>query len=224
MADKLMRAQVTIPLDSGVPEDSVVNTFYFDGDDFPGATDSFYHGGVMSLLTRFYNDIDQTVFPNTVGPLATVKIYDMRDATPRVPENVDTITLTPFDGPPLPSEVAICISFAANVASGELARRRRGRVFLGPIAAATPSIINSQSRVGQSVRDGLRDAMNTLKGGFNTGAPADSSIRWAIYSPTTDIVSTVDDAFNDVTHGWVDDSFDTQRRRGPKPTTRSTFQ
>jgi len=48
MADKLMRAQVTIPLIGGLPEDYPTNTFYFDGDD--GLTDAQYHGAVVDLL------------------------------------------------------------------------------------------------------------------------------------------------------------------------------
>lgn len=223
MADKLMRAQVTIPMDSGVPEDSVVNTFYFDGDDFPGAGDDFYHEGVMSLLTAFYHDIDANLFARTVGSEATVRIYDMRDAMPRIPELVDTIGLEPSAGDPLPSEVALCCSFAAAMESGVPAARRRGRVYLGPINDTQVAVVGSHLRPASDLLAVVASAAGDMQNGYNTGAPADSSIRWAIYSPKTDSVASIDDAFNDVVGGWVDNEFDTQRRRGPAATSRTTF-
>jgi hypothetical protein len=41
-------------------------------------------------------------------------------------------------------------------------------------------------------------------------------VEWAIYSPTANLHKTITDI-------WVDDAWDTQRRRGLAPTTRDTF-
>src|SRR6476469_1332456 len=116
MADKLMRAQVAIPMDSGIPEDVVTNTFYFDSDD--GNTDASHWSSVETLLTEFYHAIDGVMFPACVASPAHVKIYDMRDALPRLPEFEFDITLTPTSADPMPQEVALVMSFQAAMVSG----------------------------------------------------------------------------------------------------------
>jgi len=220
MADKLMRAQVTIPLVGGLPIDYPTNTFYFDGDD--GLSDGQYHGGVMDLLTTFYQAIDGVIFPTEVDSPATVKIYDMRDALPRLPEFEGTIDLTPLAGSMHPSEVAICLSFKAAYVSGVPNARRRGRVFLGPVVeVASRSIVDGQSRIAQTVIDDICDAAAVMEDG--TVIAGGLAVKWAVYSPKTDETETIDDSFNDVLDGWVDNAWDTQRRRGAAATSRTTW-
>lgn len=227
MADYLARAQVTIPLDSGVTKDVIVNTFYFDADsDLVAVPGDLHFDGIESLLTTFYQAIDGVIFGQNIASPAHVKVYNMRDALPRVPQHEFDIALAPLASGIdlcLPNEVALCCSFKAAPGSGLNAKRRRGRVYLGPIHYAASEMVASQCRPTAAARDAVRDAAGVMAAGFNTGAPADTSVRWAIYSPTTDATSTVDDAFNDVAAGWVDNAFDTQRRRGAAPTLRDTF-
>lgn len=224
MADKLMRAQVSIPLDSGIPEDAVMNVWHFDGDDSE-EDDAAYHSCVMDLLTDFYNAVDGVIFGQNVASPATVKIYDMRDPTPRVPEFTGTIAIAPLASGidlTLPNEVAICLSFQATPTSGVNQARRRGRVYLGPIHYAAAEMVGSQARPTAAARTAIADAAEAML----AGAPlpvAVGSVKWAIYSPTTDLTGTVDDAFNDVVSGWVDNSFDTQRRRGGAPSSRTLW-
>lgn len=226
MPDKLMRVQVTIPLDSALPEDAVVNTLYFDGDeDLDGiATDDDYHQTAFGAVRDFYQAIDLLCLAGSVGSEATVKIYDMRDAKPRVPEFTDTFTLTPDATNPLPNEVAVCLSFAAAGGSGLNPRRRRGRIYLGPWPSSSSSteVVSGQSRPTAAARTAIANAAASMK---QTDLPIGigGSVRWAVYSPTTDLTSSIDDAFNDVETGWVDNAFDTQRRRGPDATARTTF-
>jgi hypothetical protein len=234
MPDKLMRAQITIPLDSGVPDDVIVNTLYFDGDEDldQAATDDDYHQTAFTAITNFLHAIDNLILPVSVGPVATVKLYDMRDPEPRVPEFEDLVSLTPTASPPLPNEVAVCLSFQAVQQSGQLQRRRRGRIFLGPVAndANVVAVINGQARPKVEMRDAICSAASSMK---QTDLPIGigGSVRWAIYSKTTDLGggspptagTSIDDAFHDVDNGWIDDTFDTQRRRGPAATARATF-
>lgn len=227
MADALTRAQVTIPLDSGVTKDVLVNTLYFDTDsDYVAVPGDEWIGGIESLLTTFYQAIDGVIFGQNVATPAHVKLYDMRDALPRVPFHEFNIALAPLASGidlSLPNEVALCLSFKAAGGSGLNMKRRRGRIYLGPIHYAASEMVASQCRPTAAARDAVRDAAAVMAAGYNTAAPADSSVRWAIYSPTTDLTSTLDDAFNDVETGWVDNAFDTQRRRGASPTLRDTF-
>lgn len=225
MADKLMRAQVTIPLDSGIPEDSIVNTWHFDGDDALGlqSVDSYYDA-VMTLLTGFYQTIDGEIFPSSVAPEAVVRIYDLADPEQRIVRRQDTIPLDPIAADALPNEVALCMSFAAAPAAGVNPQRRRGRVFLGPVANTKVAVIGGQARPILQMREAIAAAAATMAEGelLNIGDP--ERVRWAIYSPTTDAGgATLGDSFFDVVSGWLDDAWDTQRRRGAKPTARVTF-
>lgn len=221
MADRLMRAQVTIPLDSNIPDDSIVNTFYFDQDDNgilpPPATS---YAAVMDSLTDFYQLIDDVIYPSTVGAQAVVRIYDMRDAKPRVLRHEGTIDLTPSVQGPLPGEVALCLSFAADYEAGVNPARRRGRVYLGPLHAGCLETVGSQAMFQTGKLDDIIAAGNSLLAPENVDG---SSLSWAMYSPTTDAEgANIDDSFFDVQRIWVDNALDTQRRRGASPTVRLT--
>lgn len=224
MADRLWRAQVSIPLDSGVPEDAIVNTWHFDDDDDPVAAPGDTRDWIMQALRNFYQTIDATLFPRTIGANATVKLYDIAAPMPRQPLFTETLALTPADQDALPSEVALCLSFAAAMESGVPPARRRGRVFIGPLATTVAEQVNSQSRPSTAAMTVLRDAADALQNGVvHPGAGNPYRLRWSIYSPKTDETATVGEAFNDVLSGWVDDAFDTQRRRGPGATSRLVF-
>lgn len=218
MADRLIRAQVTIPLDTGIPADAITNTWHFDGDD--GNTDASYESATMTALRQFYGDIDGVVFPESISSPATVKLYNLRDPLPRVPFYEDTITLTPSVNRAMPHEVAICLSFQAAAVSGVSQRRRRGRIYLGPVALSVLNTDPGAPKVPALTRDAIAAAANTLRDGV---AMATGSLRWATFSPTDVATVGIDNAMNDVDNGWVDDAFDTQRRRGVKATARSLF-
>lgn len=224
MADRLLRAQVTIPMVSNIPADAVVNTFYFDQDDngiLPDPSESY--SSVMSKLTTFYQAIDGVVYPATVGSTATVRIYDMRDPEPRVVRHTATIALTPSAGGSYPGEVAICLSFAATPTSGTPAARLRGRVYLGPVTTTAGATEANHVMVASATRTAIANAASALATPTDPGGDPVSSLSWAIYSPTLDSVGSIDDAFNDVQSGWIDNAFDTQRRRGTKATARTTW-
>lgn len=224
MADRLWRAQVTIPLDSLVPEDAIVNTFHFDDDDDPVAAPDDTEGWIMQLLTAFYQSFDQLLFPNTVASPAVVKMYDMAELEPRQQVGGGTIPLTPSAADPYPGEVALCLSFAAAQESGVNPARRRGRLYLGPVANDVYVVAASQARPAQTLVDLIVGAADTLQAGLEHPASPGFRLRWSVYSPTTRAGGgTVGDSFNDVLTGWVDDAWDTQRRRGPKPSQRTTF-
>lgn len=222
MADRLYRAQVIIPNVSGNPDDAVVNTFHFDDDDDPLAGAEDTQGWIIGALTQFYGDIDQNLFPNTVGTTGEIRLYDMRDAMPRIPRVVQEFTITPSAGDPLPAEVALCLSFRAAYESGVNPARRRGRVFLGPINNTQTLLVSGQLRPAVDLRNLIASAAAELRTNTHPASPG-LDLKWSIYSPATDVGSSIDDAFNDVISGWVDDAFDTQRRRGAAATARSTF-
>lgn len=213
------RVQVSIPMDSGTPEDNIVNVWHFDSDQtFAEDADD-----VVGRLRDFYQAIDGVIMPSRVGAAATVKVYDLADPEPRIPGLTDTIALTPIGGAGLiPSEIAMCLSMSAAPVSGVSPGRLRGRIFLGPISAAVLEEVGGRVRFTAAARTAVRDAAVTLATGPD---PGDG--RLAVYSPTTHAelgggAGNLADAFNDVTLVWVDNAPDVVRSRGERSDARTT--
>lgn len=224
MADPCFTAQVVLHRDSGLARDDIVNVWHFQGDPTAGGIGSERErwdnlsNGLAGRLKTFYQAIS-TKLAKTVDPSAAViKLYDMRDPKPQLPRYQETFALGLTANDSMPNEVALCLSMRAEAVPGVNMRRRRGRVYLGPFGwgqmlgtEAGADHRPSAMAVGQ-----ILDAAAALATGVS------GSARLAVYSPTTDVTESLDDALNDVKHLWIDDAWDTQRRRGASATTRQT--
>lgn len=205
----IVRALVEIPNVSALPEDVATNTWHFDADDVLQATIDAIH----AELTTFYQAIDTYLSPRC-GTAATVTYYNLDDPTPRVPLDTQGITLS-INGAQdaLPDEVACCMSFQATPQSGLNQARRRGRIYLGPLgdssSGTTATTANRPLAAFLTAVAAAGDALMTAGGGAAPWA-------WVVWSETAQ-----DAAF--VADGWVDNSYDTQRRRGAAPTSRTTW-
>lgn len=222
------RAQVTIPVDTMLPEDVITNTFHFEGESIPfsGSTDA-----IMAQLTTFYQAIDNSLFPPSIGNTLTVKIYDLADPIPRVPVRTGTIAVVPSGGNALPHEVAIAISFKATPQAGDVASRKRGRIFLGPCAVdVSDNTIGKPPHIDNGFVDVLAAAAKALQNAGTVEA------QWVVYSPTTHHgrpatpagspavpAGTLGEATANVGVVWVDNAFDTIRSRGLKASYRKTL-
>jgi hypothetical protein len=197
-------AQLVIPTADNVAANYATNTFHFEA-----ATESTLPTVSTALRTAY------AFFNTQISNLARtsnwqIKWYDDEDPEPRAPVLVDTFNASGLSGVPgLPPEVALCMSFQGTQVSGVNQARRRGRVYLpfmitgalgtdGRPAAAT---LTAAAAVGNS----LVDASN-----------ASSDWSWTTFSRVAPGYATV-------VNGWVDNEFDTQRRRGRKATTRLVF-
>jgi len=219
MADRLIRSQVTLQNESAIPEDHCTNTWYFDCDD--GNTETNCLDVIDGILTTFYVALQDRISDHIVTPLIA-KHYDMRDPLPRVPKRTTNIAISRagVDGL-LPNEVALCMSFQAAAASGVNQARRRGRIYIGPLSSTG----NLSDTVGECRPSAalLADVAAAGTELLVNHALFSGSAKWAVYSPTTDITQSLDDSFNDVANGWIDNAFDTQRRRGRDATARTLF-
>jgi hypothetical protein len=210
-------AQVVMQGTSNLPEDVYVNTFHFrtagadvttaDADAIQTALLNFYvviHAPGTSPLC---NEISDTV---SRGATATkTKVYDLGDPTPRLPVKTYAWQMGPGIGSVgLPNEVAICLSYSADVASGENPRRRRGRLYIGPLASTHISGVGGDVIPSATMVNALLGAGKALKD--------DATVDWCVYSRADDTLYTI-------THGFVDNAFDTQRRRGRVAQTRSLW-
>jgi hypothetical protein len=206
-----LRAMVVIKNRNNLPEDAVVNTFHFSG------TTAKDDDSIPARLIAFYN----TVAPSAVNSVgyylsnmlsraansAEVRVYDMGDAKPREPA-VTKWALDDLGGSSwFPNEVAACLSFYA----GRNIPRRRGRIYIGPLStnAGEADLTAGDMRLTTDFRNTLVLAAGALR------SPTAGS-SWCTHS-------TVDGGYYPVTAGWVDNAFDTQRRRGKDPTARTLF-
>lgn len=210
------RCQVTIPTDSGQGADSLVNVWHFDSDQtFAEDADD-----VAARLATFYQSIDQ-MMPATVGPEATIKVYDLADPEPRTPGVTLQVPLSPAGaGSVLPEEVAFALSMKAAPQSGVNPARLRGRVFLGPFTSTALELVDGRVRVTAAMRQTILNAAVVLATGPDAGDG-----RLAVFSPTTwaaegGTPADLDPAFNDVVEVSMDNAVDIIRSRGPEPTSR----
>src|SRR5688500_10439566 len=214
----IIRAQVRLPWTTNLPEDVTVNTFHFlttstpftqaELDDIEDNLISFWtfsSGVAGDQLDGFLSNL-----VSRVALAASITMYDMSQAEPRVPIRETNFTLGPADvGSTLPPEVALCLSFQAVQTPGIPQARRRGRVFLGPWNG---NYVGATGRPNTAVLNAIAAAGNYLLDNLIATSP----VRWAVYSPTLGTAA-------EVTDGWCDDEWDTVRSRGRLATTRVTF-
>lgn len=193
-----------------LPEDSIVNTWWFEG----GGGDP---ENVYDMLYDFYNVVPTGGTLGIGGYMSddhftgqvTIKGYNMATPEPRAPmfeQQFEMPVLSTAES--LPGEVALVLSYHAQPVSGTPMARLRGRVYLGPFAENT----NTQGRPISALRlDIARSARDMLQ-----ASNASTSWEWRQNSPTR-VASSI------VVGGWVDDSWDSQRRRGWQSTTRTTW-
>lgn len=205
----VLRCIVTMPnASSPIPRDAATNTWHFGSTD-PVATAP----SAQTALETFYAAID-VYLAGTVLTTATTKWYDLSDGEPRTPFLEDSFTLTPGSGVSFPNEVAVCMSYRADLVSGQPPARRRGRIYLGPCDADIGSQLNGDMRVQTTARTNIANAAKAL-----AEATISSSVGWVVFSPTTAgptpwSEATLDASSWPVTAGWMDNAFDTQRSRG----------
>jgi hypothetical protein len=200
------RAMVVLGNQSGLPVDSVVNTWHFS----PESTD----GDIALALRAFYMPASGTSVGQYISnrisrssSINKIKIYDLDDPKPREAyEDGLTLPAASTTTGDLPHELACCLSYYAT----RNLKRQRGRIYLGPFhtGALTTGVAGADTSVNLQLRDAIKTAAQALLANLN--------VTWVVYSPT-------DNMARDVTAGWVDSAFDIQRRRGAKAVSRLTW-
>jgi hypothetical protein len=208
---------VRIPFASLLPEDVSINTFSF----VTTAVDAPTFTAIATRLKAFYDAIQAPGTVSIVSRLAdwtapasaNLRIYNRADAKPRAPRYDAPLVLSGDNGTGgFPAEVAICCSFAAANVSGEAAARRRGRVYIGPLSSVGNTDVDpvQGTRPNATLRNALAGAAKAL------ATSSDAVASWVVHSDVLNSDATV-------IRGWVDNAFDTQRRRGESPTTRTSW-
>lgn len=209
----LIRAQVRLSYFSGLPEDVVTNTLYFITGGVPATPAEL--DDIAARIESAYSEWGPWLgAPLRRGTdLSEIRMYDMADPEPRVPVYTHVWTLPAASAATcLPLECSAVLSFHAAYTSGVPNARRRGRIYLGPLIASA-SASGTASTFPQVVSTLVTDI---VAGAVLLGTDVTEVVTWAQYSPTTGLASPVEG-------GWVDNEFDTQRRREARATTRTTW-
>jgi len=188
-----------------------VNTFHFVNN---GPATDF--DNVRDILVNFYtvdnpfntSAIKDYYSQNAVTGDYVIQCYALTDPKPRAPKFYYAGNTPVPPGNCMPTEVALVFSFQAEAESGELQRRRRNRVYLGGW--------NDNANLGGAPQGELVETMLFCGRQMLLEAQASVSWDWVAYSPT-------DDAVHLVNNGWVDNAWDTQRRRGTIATARGIW-
>jgi hypothetical protein len=210
----IFKVEVRLNYVTGLPRDCVVNTFHFSNDGTGDVNDvfdrleDFYtsnHGGAVA------NELCDFLSPIISTASGASEMFCYLVGTPGPPIAYRTWTLTNTSSvDPLPFEVALCGSYAGT-STGVPSARQRGRIYAGPFGVNALDASTDGFPVPQNgLMASLLASMEFLELG-NTPAGA-----WGVYS-------RVDDALYPISRGWVDNEFDTQRRRQTEASNRITF-
>lgn len=207
--------QCSMSYDSGLPADKMVNTFHM-------ITKPTFAGNYTPIANAFHDFYDETPPSPAVNPVRfflspaldpdtfTIKIYDLADAKPRVPKYDEILPLQALGSAAVPEEVACCLSYQAAPESGVPQARRRNRIYVGPLAQNAITLVGTRTAPAPAFINSLLGAASVLK----AASSASTEFQWGVFSPTANSFAAVDSA-------WVDNAFDTQRRRGPVATGRT---
>lgn len=145
---------------------------------------------------------------------SSVTAWNLFDSEPRTPVYYEEYQLNASGpGDNLPLEVAACASFEGLPVSGVNQARRRGRVFIGPLKASAAILPGTAApRLNPDFADDLCAAMKGLQAWTTTEGGV-----WLVESRVDPTQVTP------VVRGWVDNDFDTQRRRSPRASARTTW-
>lgn len=198
------RFQVTLHTTDANPANYITNTWYGDVAGVPGrvnmanAIEDFY----QNLITYFSVSIAQNGHD--------LVVYAMDDPEPRAPVLDTSFNLASAPtGTSLPAEVALCLSFQADRVSGISQARRRGRLYFGPWDTTA---LGTDQRPSPALVTTLSNAATA----FLAQSVTDTDWLWVVYSTVLDDISYV-------SNGWIDNAFDTQRRRGLEYTARTLW-
>lgn len=200
---------------NGLVEDQAVNVFHLDSatalsltqmtnleSEFLGFYGTAYngHAGGGSFLSPTMNGKWKFKWYDFDDPKPRVPLRESGESTPALDRNVSTS----------PREVALVVSWHAEFTSGEPKARARGRTYLGPYTGGGTT---TDSLVASSLVEAAVSAATDLLDGVAT---ITDSGHLCVHS-------VKDNDFKPIVGGWVDNAWDTQRRRGTKATTRTTF-
>lgn len=238
------KIEAELPFTTEMPRDVAVNRFWCSTINPIEDRDTLADDMEARFLS-FYNDVADgadnpiayhlSTIINRATDVCALKFYDLAAPAGSPPFRTTAFTLGAANatGFNLPEQLALCISYwgsGESVAIDDLSvanviplRNRRGRVYIGPLRSETGS--SGSGSFFRPTDTALNDLMCAAKAvsdantGFNVGAGGGGG--WVVASGVAQQghpgYGTVID------NGWVDNRYDTQRRRDVDATARVTW-
>lgn len=242
-----LRSQTVIPSTGGLSRNQAVWTLHWRNDtgladrNADATTIRARLNALLTALTSPTLDSNLRLAAYMNAAQAFTEIYDLQEPKPRVAISggIHTVPNTPGVGTSdLPPEVALCVSYQGVRISGVPQNRRRGRIFIGPLAIAGSSL----GDIGSPTTAQMTALLTSFRTSLDPGTAAEPRLcvlsrqTWAGLGvgekpppdPNTgdiiypEIPGNLPSAMVDVTELWIDNAWDTQRRRGLDATTRQT--
>ena len=226
-----IRVQITAPHSNGLPRDAITNSFAITPTGAASRTDAA--SAFTTEAQAFYSAIGSVLSDEYQWDAMIAEYVDLEDNQPRIPFQTDSLGATGVTGSPnrMPAELALVCSLEGARVSGANMRRRRGRFYVGPFNLAT----DNYGRPPSTLVSGLAVALDALITNAtytlcvysrytHHGVPIGRNIGETEENgaPTfPEDEGQLPDAFTPVVRAWVDDAWDTQRRRGLGPTART---
>lgn len=208
------RNEVRLNYTSGLPEDLAVNTFHFadtgggyDADEVFDDLEAFYnvaHSPASNPLAYFIGPI-----VSRVASACEMFCYEVGVTGPPLHYRAWTLGAAQTGQKQLPYEVALCLSYQGS-APGLPSARQRGRIYLGPLQENALQASGVPPSPTSTLRDAAVGAASWLAG------ENDVDRSWCIWSRVSQVATPI-------SHGWLDNEFDTQRRRQKEATTRTAW-
>lgn len=210
-----IRADAIWGMASGLSRDVSVNTFHFILPDTPdpGSLDAI-DGALLDFYDKTGTDPDiKSLLSPVLSEGVTFKLYSATEEGAPIATYFHDIG-DPSASSALPNEVACCLSYRAAPSPGVPPARLRGRVFIGPLN--TDAVLSTGPSGAQPSDDLILALANAGSGLVDNASINTLGVYWVVYSRAGDL-------FSIVTDGWVDNEFDTQRRRQVDATVRTPW-
>lgn len=211
------RVDAILAYSTELPRDVAINTFHvFSEDPLSGegaandifdAVEDFYNGANTTLPVGDY--LSSTIARG--GSKCRLTVRNVEADGPPLYERFWSLDST-SSSTQLPLEVACCLSYRGANPGGVPAGRTRGRIYVGPLNTTAQ---NGGGDVLSRPSSGFRADLAVAAGRLRSDLLA-ADAPWVVYSRVGEDSWTV-------TGGWIDDTWDTQRRRGVEATTRTTW-
>lgn len=199
-----IRCQVTLnPLAD--PRQHIINTWHCTtvGASTPVEAATAF----QTNLNTFYQAVDTYLSNELNGAVPRFRAFNLLELKPRQPIRDESMTALVAGGNMAPRELCLCVSYRAEYVSGVTPKRRRGRIYLGPLASSTLNTANGNATAAAT------NAINAAADALLEASKISASFSWVVYSPTSDANQHGEAGFYPVIAGWVDDNVDVQRRR-----------
>lgn len=238
MADWVVSLVARLASTTGLSQDTVENVIHLGSPDPLDLNDvtaacaifrDFYIATATGATQDLGNYIGDSI--SRGANACSILSYASGDLSGQTPfgSPLDTLNFTmsaAAAGTPLPEEVAIVCSYNADLTNIPVSetnptpppatirpqQRRRGRLYLGPIQATAGSELDGVLRPGSLVRTDLGLAFKQMAEDIN-----------ALGDIYLGVWSRADEEVWQVVGGYVDDAWDSQRRRGVEATLRTSF-